>query len=314
MLQSRDRDKGTAHAQFRTSKQAWLSNSLSPLVKELDDRVSQLTRVPASHNEAVQLLRYGEGQYYHGHMDWTELELYPDQRNVWVDSHYGFQGRLATVFWYLNDVEQGGETIFPKYGQKVCEPLKRGGPSTRYCPGSEDPEMASCEKGLKVPPRQGTVILWYNYHPSGRGDRNSLHAGCPVGENLTKWSANKWVRIKPNNARASWIEDHPALKRHGWSGAGVPPDPNSCQVSFRNEVGLHLAWWPKPPKLVQGPRLLHAGFGRWQRQPQEQRRQVQASLGRLRPHVRLQARASTRRCLGALSAHLGCSIAGRPSR
>merc|ERR1712061_434625 len=108
--------------------------------------------------------------------------------------------------------------------------------------------MTSCEKGLKVAPRRGSVILWYNYHPSGRGDRNALHAGCPVGTNLTKWSANKWVRIKPNDARADWVDDHPALARHGWVGTQgrAEVDPDACPVTFRNAatVVVDLMWLP----------------------------------------------------------------------
>jgi len=100
--------------------------------------------------------------------------------------------------------------------------------------------MSSCELGLKVPPRRGTAILWYNFHPSGRGDRNALHAGCPVGANLTKWSANKWVHIKPHHEQGLWIPDHPAMIRHGWvdkrkSGASTS---NECPIEFSNEAGV----------------------------------------------------------------------------
>lgn len=249
VMQSADIKKGTSDADFRTSQQAWLTNDMAPVIGELDRRVADLTRVPASHNEAVQLLRYGEGQYYHGHMDWTELELYPDQQRIWVDSQFGFQDRLATVFWYLNDVAEGGETIFPKHGQPICAPRDRGGPQTRSCEGAMDPKMSSCQIGLKVPPRRGTVILWYNFHPSGRGDRNSLHAGCPVGKNLVKWSANKWVRIKSAETEATWMVDHPALKRHGYQGSAQPEaeavlNANKCQVTFENQAqeAAELLW------------------------------------------------------------------------
>ena len=86
-MQSNDLKKGTSHAAFRTSRpvddhlvtelssvrQAWLANDLAPIIQELDERTSRLTRIPASHNEPVQLLRYDTGTYYHAHMDWTEL-------------------------------------------------------------------------------------------------------------------------------------------------------------------------------------------------------------------------------------------------
>lgn len=219
-MQSADIAKGTSHDDFRTSRQAWLDNDAAPVVAALDKRTAQLTRVHASHNEPVQLLRYDGGEYYQGHMDWTELELYPDQRDIWMDSHFGHQDRMATVFWYLNDVSVGGETIFPKHGQPICFPDSLGGIGTDDCPGSWEPDMDSCEVGLKITPRLGTVILWYNYHASGRGDRNALHAGCPVGKGITKWSANKWVSIKPLRTRGKWIDDHPALKRFGWQPGG----------------------------------------------------------------------------------------------
>merc|ERR1712196_428950 len=106
---------------------------------------------------------------------------------------------------YLNDVAEGGETIFLNYDDPLCE--------DHPCPDGKVVEMESCEEGLKVEPREGTVILWYNFHPNGRRDPNSLHAACPVGANLTKWSANKWVKIKPDRSQASWMDDHPALER-----------------------------------------------------------------------------------------------------
>ena len=61
----------------------------------------------------------------------------------------GFQPDLGRSR-YLNDVQQGGHTIFPKRGQPICAPGSLGGPSARYCRGALDPDMDSCTKGLKV--------------------------------------------------------------------------------------------------------------------------------------------------------------------
>jgi len=243
-MQSRDRDAGVAHTSFRTSSQAWLGNGHDPKIRELDTRISQLTRVPPGNNEPVQLLRYDEGQYYHGHMDWTELSFYDDQPDIWKKSHFGYFDRLATVFWYLNDVAEGGETFFPKHGQPICDPESKRG--AYQCPGTFDPDMKTCDMaGLKVPPKRGSVVLWYNYLASGRGDRNSLHAGCPVGKNLTKWSANKWVRTKPHGPAAPWIENHPALKRFGWKGS-QKNNPAECQIIFENKYtsSVEVLWLP----------------------------------------------------------------------
>lgn len=38
-------------------------------LQELDHRISNLTRVPVSHNEQVQVLRYRLGEFYAAHND-----------------------------------------------------------------------------------------------------------------------------------------------------------------------------------------------------------------------------------------------------
>lgn len=91
-----------------------------------------------------------------------------------------------TVFWYLTDVDVGGETIFPKYG---------GAPTPR--------NYSSCSVGLKVKPQKGKVIIFYSLDPSGALDDYSLHGACSVGENNVKWAANKWIW----NAPMSFIPD-----------------------------------------------------------------------------------------------------------
>lgn len=53
----------------------------------------------------VQILRYGIGQKYGAHWDSLDYKGAP---------------RVATVLLYLNDVEEGGETAFPKVGSTSC--------------------------------------------------------------------------------------------------------------------------------------------------------------------------------------------------
>jgi len=116
-------------------------------------------------------------QYYSAHLDNWDPSFYSD--SAWFE--HGHNNRYITVFWYLSNVEKGGQTIFPRaYG----------------LPQPHD--MWSCEKGLKVNPEQGTVVFWYSLHPNGNTDPNGLHAACPV-EAGHKWSANYWVWNKPKN-------------------------------------------------------------------------------------------------------------------
>ena len=41
--------------------------------------------------------------------------------------------------------------------------------------------MADCAErapGLVVPPRKGTLVLWYNYREDGSSDTRAIHAGA----------------------------------------------------------------------------------------------------------------------------------------
>jgi len=159
-----DHDIGKETKQWRTSSQMWLRDRDSPTLARLTRRVSDFTGTSKSHQEAVQMLRYYRDQFYSAHLDAFDPEWYQGK----IDSiHHGHKNRLATLFWYISDVSRGGETLFPRaYGL--------GQPS--------DPWECEKSKGLKVSPKRGNIILWYNLLPNGVLDHNSLHSGCPVLE------------------------------------------------------------------------------------------------------------------------------------
>lgn len=77
----------------------------------------------------------------------------------------GHGQRILTFLLYLNDDFEGGETEFPLAGIR--------------------------HKGKK-----GDALFFWNVHPDGRLDRQTLHAGLPpgIGE---KWLLSQWVRNKP---------------------------------------------------------------------------------------------------------------------
>jgi prolyl 4-hydroxylase len=81
---------------------------------------------------------------------------------------------------YLNDVEEGGETVFPN----VPAPN-----------GDNGPEFSECARHhLAAKPRKGSAVLFHSIKPSGDLEKRSMHTACPVikGE---KWSAPKWIHV-----------------------------------------------------------------------------------------------------------------------
>ena len=175
-----DKDKGKAATEWRTSTTYFMPSPEHPAVlKPIDERVAQLTRQPKPHQELVQVLRYEQGQKYDAHHDFFNPSLYKGDQGTMRLIEHGARNRLATVLWYLSDVAEGGETIFPMEGGRAH-------------PRSN----AHCEDGLRVYPRQGRVIMFYSLKANGAHDDASLHGACPVVDG-TKWAANKWVWNSP---------------------------------------------------------------------------------------------------------------------
>jgi prolyl 4-hydroxylase len=164
---------------WRTSTTYFLDSSAHPILTGIDRRVADLTKVPVSHQEAVQVLRYEATQKYDHHTDYFPAEHHQNSPGVLEMIDYGHKNRMITVFWYMSDVAEGGHTIFPRAG---------GLPPPR--------SMKDCSKGLKVPPRKRKVIVFYSMLPTGEGDPMSLHGGCPVIDGV-KYSGNKWIWNKP---------------------------------------------------------------------------------------------------------------------
>jgi prolyl 4-hydroxylase len=172
-----DKDKGRAATDWRTSTQTWLSSSSSGLIRNVDHRVANLTKVPLLHQESVQVLRYRLTEHYDAHHDCFDPAMYASSADQY---HYGHRNRLATVFWYMSDVEEGGETVFPMAG------------------GAGHPRsMKTCDQGLLVKPQRGKVIIFYSLLSNGAISKESLHGGCPVIKGK-KWAANKWLWNKPS--------------------------------------------------------------------------------------------------------------------
>lgn len=79
--------------------------------------------------------------------------------------------RFATVFLYLNDCPEGGETVFPYSRERIVTGIEREG-------------MHECSEGLAVPPTRLTASMFYSQTPDNAPDPASLHGGCPPAKGV----------------------------------------------------------------------------------------------------------------------------------
>ena len=180
----KDGDVGKPATEWRTSTQHWLPSSGRPWLESIDKRVAELTRTTVPQQEAVQVLRYMPGQKYDAHHDFFDIQSYQSNEGIKRMLKYGSRNRMATVFWYITDVAEGGSTWFPRAFDRPQPGLKGGAKSFSSC----EPDV-----GLHSYPERGKVIIFYSLLPNGEHDEDSLHAGCPPISGETKWSANKWI-------------------------------------------------------------------------------------------------------------------------
>ena len=156
-------EQGRILSSGRTSANAWCRSSCEDLpdVARLIEKIETTTTVPRENYESFQILRYEVGQHYNTHHDTSE------------EDYLLLSGpRILTMFLYLSDVEEGGETEFPRLG-------------------------------LKVKPQKGKALLWpgvMDTDPS-RIDRRTSHTALPVIRGR-KFAANSWIHLndfqKPN--------------------------------------------------------------------------------------------------------------------
>lgn len=95
----------------RTSSGTFLARGEDEVVKAIEKRISLVTMIPEENGEAIQILKYVDGQKYEPHTDY-----FHDKYNARPEN--GGQ-RVATVLMYLSTPEEGGETVFPYAEKKV---------------------------------------------------------------------------------------------------------------------------------------------------------------------------------------------------
>ena len=147
---------GEGRPGFRTSYSGDL-NPLDPFVRKVQRRIDRLLNLNPGFGEDPQGQRYSVGQEFQAHEDW-----FPANSRHWgFERNRGGQ-RSITAMAYLNPVEAGGATEFPRL------------------------EIA-------VDPRPGMLLIWNNADRNGVPNPFTLHAGMPVVRGA-KYVITKWYR------------------------------------------------------------------------------------------------------------------------
>ncbi|XP_037950136.1 prolyl 4-hydroxylase subunit alpha-1 [Teleopsis dalmanni] len=152
-------------ANYRISKSSWLKTDEDPVIAKIVQRTADMTGLDMETAEELQVVNYGIGGHYEPHFDFARRE------EVRAFEGLNAGNRIATVLFYMSDVEQGGATVFTTIR-------------------------------IALWPKKGSAAFWYNLHKSGEGDFRTRHAACPV---LTgsKWVSNKWIHEKNQEFRRS---------------------------------------------------------------------------------------------------------------
>lgn len=243
----------------RHSSMSWLkqqeaandavNNEQQVLLESIQARVAALTRLPESvvrhKGMELQVVHYEPrtGGHYTAHydsLDDTDTECChivgrrPPCRPC----------RLATVLYSLSDSsrKEGGHTAFPLAATRNNIPMNHTAESVqvwRFSSASRESSYCSPgQPGLRIQPRLGQAILWYNHelHPRhdnnttedinapllGPLDRSTIHAGCPT---MTRQPQQQHAEEEPWNAPGKWIANH-------WIEAS--PIPGQDEAHYRN--------------------------------------------------------------------------------
>ena len=148
----------------RTGSVCWVKHDQTPVVRALVKRVSNLVGIPIRHAESLQVVHYAETEQYRPHFDGWDMNTEKGRQRMAKGGQ-----RLVTALIYLNEVPDGGGTVFPKLD-------------------------------LEIEPRPGRMVVFHNVVDPTLGELtrhpHALHGGSPVWEG-EKWACNLWFRQLP---------------------------------------------------------------------------------------------------------------------
>ena len=160
-------EKSGVKSAGRSGSNCWIAHGYDAVIEELSLRIAEIVGVDLEYAESMQVIHYGESEQYAPHYDAWDKATERGQRCM----ARGGQ-RMVTCLLYLNDVEEGGGTCFPKLD-------------------------------MEIRAKKGRMVLFHNCREgSAIRHPDSLHGGMPVlrGE---KWACNLWFRELPYQSSAT---------------------------------------------------------------------------------------------------------------
>jgi prolyl 4-hydroxylase len=147
----------TEYSEVRSSQTGWIHRDDSPIIDSLYRRIGDLLNIDES------VIRKGRAA--------EDMQVVYYTKGGKYDEHYDWEfkgippSRFITLLLYLNEPIAGGETAFPK---------------------------AANGTGIKIVPKKGSAVLFYNLLEDGNADELTMHAALPVMEG-EKWLSNIWI-------------------------------------------------------------------------------------------------------------------------
>ncbi len=163
----------------RTSTTSFLNKNEAPVTQRIGLRVKEI--MGEYELEGLQVQKYEKTQKYNPHYDTFDGKDGKEQRNY-------------TAMLYLNDVKEGGGTLFTKLN-------------------------------IRLQPKTGSLIVWNNLLKDQCRDENTMHMGEPVEGDEVKYITTYWFHKK---------DSEKCLKKDSFKMAGGPKQPAEHFASFPN--------------------------------------------------------------------------------
>lgn len=170
---------GKSRKEVRSSYSGWcgVDGTEDEEIQNIIRKIHTSVHIPERHGEVLQV-----GYYKNSH---NFYQLHYDSSRK--------RPRYATILVYLNDCEEGGETIFPFADGRN---LNLNFEETKKLFGDEFKEFCRVNQdNLRVKPKVGKAILFYNHdYRTQKREKNSLHGGCPPLGGNEKWFLTRFIR------------------------------------------------------------------------------------------------------------------------